>query len=369
MKKCYFIFSLMLLMVACTPTATPAPAPLAPNVPKVNLPSTVEDDVWINIVKAAKKEGMVNIYSFSWTGDTGLVMAKAFGDRYGVKLNIITGRGAEFLERVKTEARMGQVVADLWEGSLVHSENMKLTGLLTTAGGLPILQEKEKFTLDPRRNSPEGYYYIANQYYIALHVNTNLVKRGEEPTAWVDLLSPKWKGNLIFTDPNLSDNTSYLAILIEQKRLTLDFLEKLGKQDLKFDSSPSGLANRLARGEAAIGYTGASVTNSLAREGAPLKMIDTIEGVFGTGLALGMVKKAPHPNATRLLINWGLSQEGQDTYSKDRGLLSVRNDVSDYQHPAIQLKPQNPIFLTPEYNDLIARVFREKQYVQWLKPK
>ncbi|MEK7875956.1 MAG: hypothetical protein AAB325_07200, partial [Pseudomonadota bacterium] len=69
-------------------------------------------------MEAAKKEGKVNAYSFTWVGDIGLAVAKAFKEKYGITLGIMTGRGAEFAERIKTERRLGQQVADMTEGSV-----------------------------------------------------------------------------------------------------------------------------------------------------------------------------------------------------------------------------------------------------------
>lgn len=380
MKRWYTIVGLVaalaLVFAACAPKAAPAPsapAPSAPapvSVPASNIPpATSQDAAWAKVVEAAKKEGKVNVYTWGWTGDIGLAMARGFEKKYGIKLDQITGRGAEFLERIKTEARMGNVVADFWEGASGHSENMKLAGLLDPTPDLPALREKDAFLVNPLAYSREGYYLVENQFFLGLHVNTNLVKPGEEPKAWVDLLDPKWKGRIIFSDPVVSIATSYFAVLIDQKRLTLDYLEKLGKQDLKFDPSTPGTANKLARGEAAVGYFSTNETTSLAREGAPIRIIDTREGIFANGLGVARVKGGPHPNATRLLLDWVLSQEGQDTLGKAKGVLSVRKDVPDYQHPAAQLKPQNPVFITNELNDLVAKVFVEKQYVPLLKPK
>ncbi|MBI4287823.1 MAG: extracellular solute-binding protein [Chloroflexi bacterium] len=368
--------SLFVVLAACAPKASPAPSTPAParptpvSTPVSSVsPPTSEDGAWAEIVQAAKKEGQINVYTWGWTGDIGLSIAKAFENRYGIRLNLITGRGAEFIERIKTETRMKNVTADLFEGASSHSENMRFEGLLTPAGALPALRNKADFSADPLLFSSEGYYFMENQFFLGLHVNTNLVKAGEEPKAWADLTEPKWKGKILFADPVVSVSGSYFAALIELKRMGLDVVERIGKQDLMFDPSTPGVAARLARGEAAIGYTSTNESANVAKEGGPIKVIDTREGIFANGLALGQVKGGPHPNATKVLINWMLSREGQDVYTKAKSVLTVRNDVADYQPPAVRLKPQNPVFITTELNDLIAKAFREKQYVPLLKPK
>ncbi|MBI4287824.1 MAG: extracellular solute-binding protein [Chloroflexi bacterium] len=372
------------LAMACAPKGAPAPqapapATLAPvATPTSNLSPvrqaqgelpTSQDAAWAKVVETAKKEGQINVYTWGWTGDTGVSIARAFENRYGVKVNLITGRGAEFIERIKTETRMGSVTADMFEGASAHSENMRLAGLLTQAGDLPVLRDKSVFSADPFMFSPEGYYLVENQFYLALYINTNLVKPGEEPKAWADLLEPKWKGKIIWADPVVSVSSSYFAVMIAEKRMGLDFLEKLGKQDLMFDPSTPGVASKIARGEAWVGYTDTNAVSPIALEGGPIRIIDTKEGVFANGLALGPVKNGPHPNATRLLINWMLGPEGQDIYTKAKGVLTVRKDVPDHQPKAVQLKPQNPVFIGSKYNDLVAKTFADKTFVPLLKPK
>ncbi|MBF8265016.1 MAG: putative binding protein component of ABC iron transporter precursor [Dehalococcoidia bacterium] len=378
MKRWFLVFSIaiIVLLVACTPQtlpAPPAPAPTAPikaPVPASDITSpTSQDPAWAKVIESARKEGTVNVYTWGWTGDTGVSIAKAFKSRYGISLNLITGRGAEFIARIKTETRMNNITADIFEGAGAHSENMRLEGLLTPAGDLPVLRDKSVFTVDPFLLNGEGYYLVDNQSFLALYVNTNLVKPGEEPKAWVDLLEPKWKGKILFADPVISNSPSYFVAIIEQKRLGLDYLEKLGKQDLMFDASPQGVASRITRGEALVGFTDNDSVAAIAQEGGPIKIIDTREGVFVKGQAVGLVKNGPHPNAAKVLINWILSQEGQDVYTKSKGVLTVRKDVPDYQPLAVRLKPQNPIFINSQYNDMIAKVFAEKQYVPLFKPK
>ncbi len=378
MKKWFLSISIimMILLVACTPQTAPVPlspattAPPNATTPVPNLhPATPQDAAWAKVVEAAKKEGIANVYTWGWTGDTGVTITKAFENRHGIKLNMITGRGAEFIERIKTETRMGNVTADMFEGASAHSENMKLEGLLTQAGDLPVLRNKGDFSANPLLFSPEGYYLVENQFYLALYVNTNLVKPGEEPKAWADLLEPKWKGKIVWADPVVSVSSSYFAVMIEQKRMGRDFLEKLGKQDVMFDPSTPGVASKIARGEAWVGYSDTNAVAPLALEGAPIKIIDSREGVFANGLAVGLVKNGPHPNASRLFLNWILSQEGQDVYTKAKGVLTVRKDVPDYQPQAVRLKPQNPVFLGSEYNDLVAKTFKDKEFVPLLKPK
>ena len=53
------------------------------------------------------------------------------------------------------------------------------------------------------------------------------------------------------------------------------------------------------------------------------------EGLYVSGGSgnLVILKNAPHPNATKLFVNWVLSKEGQEVYSKALGQATRRLDV------------------------------------------
>ena len=45
------------------------------------------------------------------------------------------------------------------------------------------------------------------------------------------------------------------------------------------------------------------------------------------GGAVSLVKRAPHPNAAQLLINWIFSKEGMTLISRSHGFQSARTDI------------------------------------------
>ena len=49
--------------------------------------------------------------------------------------------------------------------------------------------------------------------------------------------------------------------------------------------------------------------------------------VSGGSGHLTIVKNPPHPNATKVFVNWLLSKEGQETFSKALGQATRRLDV------------------------------------------
>ena len=110
-----------------------------------------------------------------------------------------------------------------------------------------------------------------------------------------------------------------------------DYLRKLAGQKLFLSRDQRVLAESLAKGKVAV-VVGLSYYSFLpfVKAGLPLKSIsiprDEIYVSGGSG-NVGIIKAAPHPNATKVFLNWFLGPEGQETYSRAMGQATRRLDV------------------------------------------
>ncbi|MBI4287963.1 MAG: extracellular solute-binding protein [Chloroflexi bacterium] len=347
MKKLVFALVpiIAVIVVACAPSRVPAPtkatpvATGAPATPATASPQvSPEDAEWQKVIAAAQKEGKVTLYTWGYIGDTGIQIKRTFEARYGVGLDLVTGRGAEFTERLKTERRVGQIVADVAQGAGVHLLNMRNSDLLAVAPALPALANKGDFRLDPVLDK-EGYLLQENLQLLGPMVNTKMVRPEEEPKSWQDMLNSKWKGKMMAHSPLVSTGM-YIAFipLINAKALTVDFLRDVGKQDLVLTRGDQETAEKLSRGEYPVALILAdTMAGDYVKQGAPIKALPMTEGVVTTNLVVGQVKGAPHPNAARLFMNWILTQEGQTTYHKAKSTGSVRKDVQDFRPAAVTI--------------------------------
>jgi ABC-type Fe3+ transport system substrate-binding protein len=73
--------------------------------------------------------------------------------------------------------------------------------------------------------------------------------------------------------------------------------------------------------------------DKLREGGVPLEAVFSLPDApvrvaqgFGTA---GFMSRAPHPNVARVFINWLLSKEGLETYSKGYKSVTTRNDVDE----------------------------------------
>lgn len=375
-EKLQYIVVLATLLVVFSSCAVNAPLTQAPSTATTQPSTTIkapaaptvspDEAAWQKVVSEAKKEGTVTAYSFNWVGDVGLTVKKTFEDKYGIKLEILTGRGAEFEERVKTERRMNQMLGDMTEGSVGSLQSMKMSGLVTSvAADLPALQEKDVWLVQPTYMDPVEKLNLGwRQTIDSPWINTNLVKPGEEPRSWKDLLDPKWKGKISLRDPRLNPAiSSEFVALLDKKIWDEDYMRALHKQGLLYAISTMDEARQLGAGQIHISAIFAGATGGpFAEQGAPIKAISMNQGDAVSFGALAAIAKGPHPNATRVLINWMFSKEGQMVLGKAQANLMARKDVPDYRPPAARTQMINPIIITPAYLDEGTKRYQEKWY-------
>lgn len=346
MKRWLIAITVVLLVVSVScaprpslpPPSSPAPTGTVPSAPRgATTPvPTAEDANWAKVVAEAKKEGKATLYTFNFSGDVQGVVAKAFEEKYGIKLEFVTGIGAVLLERMKAEKAARKFIADLYTTAPSWVATAKSEGVTQAIGDLPVLKEKDVWGMPPRLD-PEGHILAFGVSRSPPYVNTNLVKPGDEPRSYQDFLDPKWKGKIILSDP-ATDPLPIALYLLGKRHGFMDenYARRLGQQDLRMAPSIRDADNILLRGEAPLRWLGTMTTlNVFIKEGAPIKPVPMAEGTrIAASPALGLVAEAPHPNAGRVFINWLLSAEGQTIFHRFLASDPVRSDVGDFGPPA-----------------------------------
>ena len=376
MKKMFGIIGSFLLILAivvsCSTTTTPLPTPAATispalanksTVPTPNILSTASPDAtWGKVIQAAKREGKVNAYSYAMTGDVGLAVSRSFEQKYGIKLEIITGGGAALAERINTEKRMGNIVADFMDANTFQIGHIKDAGATTSSEEIPALQEKGVWAMEPWANDPQKHILIHTLLYRSNIINTNLVKPGDEPKSIKDLATSKWKGRIIDFDARINSGPSiYFLTLLQRKLIDQDTVREIGK-GIQFTSTNNEAANLLIQGRYALrpGVASMAVSPLMVQEpNLPLKAVDIEEGTVVNGNAMVAISNGPHPNAAKLLVNWLLSQEGQTVFLKAQGSTPVRKDVPDFLPTPLHFTPTKIVIPTIEEERESTRLFRE----------
>lgn len=301
---------------------------LAAGATMLSLPKSARaEDEWSKIVDAAKKEGHVVLYSAFVGLSAHQELKKDFETRYGITVDILEARASEVRERIRIEQAAGRFAADV-------SENGRTTTTLQIAQDhvfdpyepLPSLGHlKTEFKSDEIRLPVFAIVY-------GILVNTRLVKPEDEPKSWLDLIDPRWKGNILSDDFRaLGGGGVLFYVLMEQ--FGRDFMEKLAKQDLKFSREIPANERRVARGELPI-YLPDSLTSMPGLKGLPVKLVAPKEGLPYIGYDLALLKNARHPNAARLLMEYYLGKKMQQSFA-NLGLLPVTTDTQSQLDPTV----------------------------------
>lgn len=373
-RSWYYLLAPLLVLVilaGCTPTpsSTPAIPTAQPATPTSNLPPpTSQNTAWDKVVASAKKEGKATIYAFNFMGDVGIAIANTFEKKYGIKVEIITGRGAEFVERLKTEKRMGQMTADFMDSSAAFLFNAKVAGLTVPLSDLPVLQEKGVWDIEPKAMDPEAHVLAEYSFIYSPWINTRLLTPEQAPHSLKDLLKPEWKSKIIGHDPNLSSAPyNYFVPLVNAGVLDWEYVRAMGRQEIRLTPGPVQAVQMLSRGELPLILMSADSTGApFVNEGAPIKAVSWSEGSLAVAGGLSVIKDAPHPNAAKVFANWILSEEGQRVFGEAAKYPMIRKGV-DFRPPNARAPATRLIVTTPKDIDDIARLIRERFIIEMWK--
>ena len=323
------------LGAACTPAQPPA-AQAGPT------PVTAADPAWNRIVDAARQEGKLVIYG---TFEQSLqdVYIPAFNKVYPfVAVEVVYGTGPQSAEKIRAEAAAGKLVADIWRSNTDPGLAMRDQGILEQWQAPSVVKERDRFAYQDTDEDEQGYLTNVAASVFGIMVNTRLLKPEDEPKSWFDLQQPRYRGQIIFSDPQRPSPGQSIAWFISQRtgKQGEDFLRALGGQDLQLETSSPKMAEQVARGERAISAP-QSWTSYQAVEGPNVKFVQPKEGLYYSIVNTAIPKGAPHANAAKLWIEWEASRAGQQVKVDVGQETAIRNDV-DAKHTWLRLDTAGP---------------------------
>ncbi len=280
---------------------------------------------WEKTLAAAKKEGKV-VVGIPPSAELRKQMEATFKPRFGLEVESFSAPGPQIASRIVSEYKAGARYFDAF--------------IFGSCTGLPLIRSGvfdpiEPYIVLPEVKDPKHwwgghiwmdnvstnrifYSFIATKGTEGLWHNTTLVK-SEDVRSFDDLLDPKWKGKIGFSDPRVAGSgLSVWSFLWDIKGE--EYLKRLVQQELFLSQNLRQIADALAKGRLALALgIGYAQTEPFIKSGLPVKELTSPrEGLpasngYGT---LGIVKNPPHPNATKVFVNWLLSKEGQELYSR-----------------------------------------------------
>jgi ABC-type Fe3+ transport system substrate-binding protein len=287
---------------------------------------------------------------------------RAFQRRFpDVRVEVTVQNPSSLAPRIVAEQQNGVYVWDSWWALTAAMNN-----IVAPAGGfepitdyivLPEVKDAAAWRApDYRYASAKGPYVFIHSVNLDATILWNAdVVRDVSITRASELLNPALRGRIALRDPSLANNGSFsLAALLREEGP--DFIRRLlTEQRPVVIENTRQLTDGALRGDYAVVVGGSGDNLGKCRRHGGCRAVRALP--FGGYLAsrgVSVLKNPPHPNATRLWVNWFLSREGQQVYVRewakhqDTGASSLRRDVApDPRHEASE----------PDYEDL-GRYFR-----------
>ena len=294
---------------------------------------------WEKTVAAAEKEGEVTLYAQSRAGVGKALLA--FKEAYPkININFIGGSGSDLAKKVMAEKRAGKHLVDLSVGGggtmvLVYHKAGHLQPIPPLLILPEVIDQTKWWSKKHLYSDPEGQHVFMAQGDAGSGIgaiNTNFIKPGEIQSWW-DLLVPKYRGKIVMTDPDSAGNIGNWRFIYYSPDLGPKFIRRLlTETQVTFAENEHQMMDWVGSGKYHIHVLAKlENTENARKQGLPVKQIfseregDTISTGSGHIIAF---KNAPHPNATKVYLNWFLSREGQLTWQKLTGRNSFRTDIS-----------------------------------------
>jgi iron(III) transport system substrate-binding protein len=293
-----------------------------------------------SLVAAAKKEGRVTLYTPLVVDQMARPLTQAFRAKYGIQADFLRMDSDAVVLRILQEFRAKRAQADVFTTSLGIQA-------LVRAGAAKKFRSVSADAFPSGLKDPNGYWLADRIYVLEPAVNTNLVAAADYPKTYDDLLSPKWKGRMVWRLNNLTGSTGLIGNMLlgmgEEKGMA--FLRRLADQRMiALQMSDRAVLDQVIAGEYPLTLAMTNHNVEISRkDGAPVAWLP-LEPAILYSEQMGVTALGPHPNAGLLFLEFALSREGQELFRK-AGYIPARSDV----------QPLNPKLL-PAANGLKSQI-------------
>jgi iron(III) transport system substrate-binding protein len=254
------------------------------------------------LVDAARKEGKGVLYqTFVATASK---IVDGFKRKYAVDLELVLlSSTAQLVQRFAAESQAGQTIADVI--GFTHDGSI-MPGFVERGWIAKLDSSIPNLARVPARYRAD-HYVINGMALQGVAWNTKLVPGGLKD--WTDILDPKWKGQIITTDPAAGPKIGQWIVAMKQTYGN-DFLQRFAAQQPRIQPTNAGFQQVGAGAAAIFAPVSAGTVQTSIDAGAPVayKIPSTAMATLGI---IGIPARAPHPNIAKLLFNYYLSDEGQ----------------------------------------------------------
>lgn len=305
----------------------------------VGLASAARADSWDEILAAARNEGSLMAVLGGSASRNYRPIFKNFEDKFGIRTVVSTGGGSKQADRLLAERRAGKSEVDvIMAGGTTAVTRLVPNGVVDPIA--PVLFRPD--VVDTSRwfkgkhlySDPEEKYVLAfsgTADAAPMVVRFNSEKLPIEEASKIGsvwkFLDKRFAGQIAALPPTIAGAGGTYFVAMVHPDLGEKYLRRFYDPELKvtFTEDFRQIADGVAKGKYAlamfVGSAGRDIDN-LGKKGLPVANFSSVlkgrllkerpvVGGSGASNNIMVANQRPHPNATKLFVNWFLSKEGQ----------------------------------------------------------
>ena len=222
----------------------------------------------------------------------------AFTKETGIQVEPVTAGSGVIVRRIQAEKErpLGDIIWGV-SRSLLQSNKALFTPYLS----------KNHDAIPAEYRDPDNLWIGNNLHLLVILQNTKLLPAADGPKSWADLLDPKWKGKIAFTDPaNSGSAYTNVTMLVDlwgggdagwnKVKALFANMKVLNRSSLVFQ----GVGN----GEYPLGISLEYAGPLWAAGGAPVKTIYPSDGTLATMEGVAIIKGGPNPDSAKVFVDY-----------------------------------------------------------------
>jgi len=256
------------------------------------------------IVAEAKKEGTLTMYTTFAERDQPALL-EPFESKYGIKVVVWRGGTDKVLQRTIAEDRAKRNTVDIIHFGAPEMEALSREKILQAVSS-PVQKDLQPGSVPKHHEWAATLLSVWVQAY-----NTTLIRRQDLPKTYADLLDPRWKGKLGIEAKNEDWFASVVDVMGGGEKGLQFFRDLVAKNGLSPRTGHTLLNNMVIAGEVPLALDIYNYMPEQAkRKGAPIDWF-ALQPAVARSNAIGIARRAPHPNAALLFYEYMLGEEGQ----------------------------------------------------------
>jgi iron(III) transport system substrate-binding protein len=275
-------------------------------------------------VAKAEQEGEVVYYGHDGEAAIGVLLEAFRKDFPKIKTNYVRLQTGALYAKITAERSANRFLVDILQLSDISPAID-----FQKKGGYETYLSPEYAAYKPAYlSTPPGSFAWVGVTFAGISYNRAKVKPEQAPKTWKDILNPAFKDGI--SAKLATSGMQHAQWYMLRKLYGNDFWLEFAKQRPRGFDARAQLFDRLAKGDDKVcalaeygGYT------LFKEKGADIEFVSPPDGLPATPAIIGVVNRAPHPEAAKLFLDWAVSNRGQAVYQNQSLLLygSLRNDA------------------------------------------